>query len=82
MHLALPSGLMFTELKDEWEVIYFFKKNNHLETMWTGGKKKKKMLDKNQMKREKQKRSMRGTLLWDLENPYSGLNLVAGSAAA
>lgn len=47
-----------------------------------GEKKKKKMLDKNQMKREKQKRSMRGTLLWDLENPYSGLNLVAGSAAA
>ena len=42
MHLALPSGLMFTELKDEWEVIYFFKKNNHLEKMWTGVKKKKK----------------------------------------
>ena len=81
MHLALPSGLMFTELKDEWEVIYFFKKK---QPPWenVNWKKKKKMLDKNQMKREKQKRSMRGTLLWDLENPYSGLNLVAGSAAA
>jgi len=34
------------------------------------------------MNREKEKRSMRGTLLWDLENPYSSLNLVANSAAA
>lgn len=25
---------------------------------------------------------MRGTLLWDWENPYSSLNLVANSAAA
>lgn len=26
------------------------------------------ILDKNQMNREKEKRSMRGTLLWELEN--------------
>lgn len=79
MHFSLPSGLTLKGLRGEWEVVYFFFKE---QPPWDNMISKKMRVAKKQMNREKEKGAVRRALFWELESPYFSLDLVPNSSAA